>query len=158
MDSVGMAELAQGFEKSWIQAQDAFMPRIVSYAGDQVHHLPGFEKDDVINELLEVLWRCVRSYDPDEGARFHTLFWNSANRRMADLVRYVTAQKRSAELITLEDEATRTVIEARNALDSAEFEALSRINLTVVSELEEINVRRKRGSHNQAGGAGRNRS
>ena len=93
-------------------AQPIYDRRIRAFAQKSARLLPSVEPQDIENELLEVLWKACNSYDPDQGARFNTHFWNCAQRRVIDLHKAASAQKRIGdyERVWLEDEAIRDAI------------------------------------------------
>jgi DNA-directed RNA polymerase specialized sigma subunit len=81
-------------------AQVAFDGKIKTYARNALPHLSGHDRshelDDICQELLTVLWKCVVAYDPDNGAAFNTFAQRSFQNRIASMVREVTAAKRTA--------------------------------------------------------------
>jgi hypothetical protein len=89
-------------------------------------------------ELTEVLWWCVFDYHPDRGATFNTFFQTSARNRISSLQRSARTIKRSAELISLDDDEVRASIEAVFDDESAETTVVRRIMVREVVEVEGI--------------------
>lgn len=96
-----MGETATAFEL----AQTQYAKKIATFSKKTFRFIPGFEQDDLENEMLEVLWRCVNAYDPNKGAGFNTLFWRSAHNRLKTIRRHYSAKKRAAEWVLLDEEA-----------------------------------------------------
>lgn len=92
-------ETAEAFER----AQVMYAPKIRTFAEKTWRFLPGYDRADLEQEMVEVLWRCVLAYDPNRGARFSTLFWRSARRQLITIRRYVGAQKRKCEAYEVMD-------------------------------------------------------
>jgi DNA-directed RNA polymerase specialized sigma24 family protein len=86
------------------QAALAYSPKIATFSKKTFRYIPGFEQQDLEAEMLEVLWKCVNAYDPNQGAGFNTLFWRSAHRRLISIRRYYAAKKRAAEWVLLDEE------------------------------------------------------
>jgi DNA-directed RNA polymerase specialized sigma24 family protein len=79
------------------------------------------EVEDISQELLVVLWRCVQNYDPNRGASFNTLFQGSARNHVIGLVRTANAKKRGkGQLVTLDPEAFSLAAERMSVEASAE--------------------------------------
>jgi DNA-directed RNA polymerase specialized sigma24 family protein len=57
--------------------------------------LPGSTLEDLEQEIAMVLWKCVVGYDPDQGCKFSTYFWNAAIIRVRELVRNAGRQNRN---------------------------------------------------------------
>jgi RNA polymerase sigma factor (sigma-70 family) len=111
----------------WDAAQRAYRGKIRTFARNSVRQLPGYEVADVEQELLVVLWQCVEKYDPNRGASFNTLFQGSARNKIISLIRRYSTQSRKALVMSLDEEAVRTVIEDTLSTSSAEDIALMRI-------------------------------
>lgn len=112
---------------------------IRTFARNCVFQLPGFDLDDVQQELLVVLWRCVKNYDPNRGASFNTLFQGSARNHVIGLVRTANAQKRGKDkMTTLSDEAFQLAVEQMSIEGSAEdwYFAIAEYGERFVDELE----------------------
>lgn len=112
-------------------AQPAYTKRIKSYARKHFTSLPGSEAQDLEAELLEVLWLCCQSYDPNHGAIFNTYFWTAAENRFKDLHKAASRQKRSGdyERVWLEAESVRQTLSEMHLEESAEEEVLARFKV-----------------------------
>lgn len=73
------------YAKRFTAAQIAYQGKIRTFARQKFRLLPGFDKQDVESEILEVLWKACNVYDPNNGACFNTLFWTMAHNRVKDL-------------------------------------------------------------------------
>ena len=62
-------------------AERAYRFRIRKWVWDNKGKLPGLalDVDDLTNEVLEVLWRAVKTYDPNKGAIFNSWFTQCLN-------------------------------------------------------------------------------
>lgn len=141
-----VSAIAVPFDEAWELAQDAFGQKIKTYARNSFYAIDGYSQEDVENELLEVLWKCVLTYDPNNGATFNTFAQRSFQNRIGSLIRFAGALKRKAEWVSLSDEAVSLAIEEANSVKSAEDQACLR--MLVVERLERRkssgNARRKR--------------
>jgi DNA-directed RNA polymerase specialized sigma24 family protein len=120
-------------------ARKHYAGTIRTFARNCVFQLPGFDLEDIQQELLVVLWRCVKNYDPNRGAGFNTLFQGSARNHVIGLVRTANAQKRGkGQITTLSDEAFTTAVERMSIEGSAEdwYFAIAEYGDRFVSELE----------------------
>lgn len=128
----GSATGNPGFDLSvrFTAAQPAYKARIKSFAAKNFRTIPGFEKQDLEAELLEVLWLACMKYDPDNGACFNTFFWTCANRRFLDLHKAASRQRRVGDYkrVWLEADSVREAI-AEFCESSAEEEALARMEV-----------------------------
>jgi DNA-directed RNA polymerase specialized sigma24 family protein len=115
MDS---AETLARFEAAAIE----YRGTIRTFARNCVRQLPSTEIEDVEQELLTVLWKCVQNYDPDRGASFSTLFQGSARNKIIGLVRHNNTLKRKGEylLTSLDAEDVSAAIEGLRSEASAE--------------------------------------
>lgn len=102
-----MTAVATDFER----AQIAYSGKIRTFSRKTFRFIPGYELADLEAEMLEVLWKCVRAYDPNKGAGFNTLFWRSAHRRLISIRRFYGAQKRGAEWYQLDNDALIRVLD-----------------------------------------------
>jgi DNA-directed RNA polymerase specialized sigma24 family protein len=91
-------------------AYEAFKGKIRTFARNAVHSIPGMEREDIEAELLIILARCVRDYDPNAGASFNTLTQGSFQRKIMDLRRKATTKGRTATLVYLDAEEVRIAI------------------------------------------------
>lgn len=106
-------------------AQVKYAPKIRTFSENTWRYLPGYERQDLEADMLEVLWTCVQSYDPDRGARFSTFFWTAAKRRLISIRRHYGAQKRSAEWVHLDGDALAEMVDEIVTEASAEDYALA---------------------------------
>lgn len=126
-----MASATMPLPECWEAAQSQFHRKIKTYARNSFHVVPGFAPEDMENELLAVLWKCVVAYDPDNGASFNTFAQRSFQNRIGMLRRAANSLKRSAEWVSLDDEAVKLAVEEANFVESAESEVFLR---TLVEE------------------------
>lgn len=103
--------------------------KITTFARNSFFHVPGFSVEDMEQELLQVLWLAVQSYDPVKGSTFNSFAQQCFRNRIGSLRREVTSQKRSAEIVSLDVEAVQTALEARRSLPSAEDRVMDRETL-----------------------------
>lgn len=115
--------------RNFEQAQVAYRGTIRTFAYNCVHQLPGFAIEDIEQELLFVLWKCVQNYDPNKGASFNTLFQGSARNKVISLVRAAGTQKRKALWVNLDDDAVRAAVDGILFQGSAEDSALALIEI-----------------------------
>lgn len=106
--------------------------KIRTFSKIHFQSIPGMGRDDLENELQEVLWLVCESYDPNKGARFNTYFWQAVKNRVTDLKKSAFRQKRRVHASTtvMSAEALRYVIEDLKSNPSAEEELLARITVT----------------------------
>lgn len=111
-------------------AQHSLNHKISKFAQKRYRYLPGVDACEIEQELLEVLWLCVQSYDPDNGAKFNTYFWTCANRRFLDLHKTASRKKRVGdyERISLDEVTDIDWIKMTHEFP-AEDEALANINV-----------------------------
>lgn len=108
-------------EERFRVAQQQYKGTIRTFARNCVFQLPGMDVEDVCQELLMVLWKCVQNYDPNRGASFNTLFQGSARNQVIGLVRTANAQKRGkGRVVTLDPEAFSLAAERMSIEGSAE--------------------------------------
>lgn len=124
------AETSQRF----YDAQVKHKRTIRTFARNCVQQLPGYDIEDVEQELLVVLWRCVINYDPNKGASFNTLFQGSAKNHIISLIRHFETQKRKVYTVSLSDEAVAVVADSYLSQCSVEDELIAREN--VIAEVE----------------------
>lgn len=113
------------FENNFEAAYAAFSGKMRTFARNAIHRLPGYDLEDIEQELAMVLARVVRDYDPDKGASFNTVAQQSFQNRIKDLIRKVSTKSRTAIMVYLDDDDVNTVIENYFATASAEEEALA---------------------------------
>lgn len=107
------------FEEKWELAQRRYVKTIRTFARNCVNQLPGFDLDDVEQEMLVVLWRCVLNYDPNKGGSFNTLFQGSARNRCITLIRTASTKSRTGVNVSLDVEAVaQAVDEAFNEMST----------------------------------------
>ena len=104
-----------------------YEPKIRTFAGKMWRFIPGYEQQDLENDLLEVLWRCTLHYHPDNGANFNTFFWRSAKNRTISIERHAKALRRFAEWVQLDPEAFSLVVDQVISDFSAEEYAIANL-------------------------------
>jgi RNA polymerase sigma factor (sigma-70 family) len=109
------------------QAQVAYAGTIRTFARNCVNQLPGYDIEDIEQELLVELWKCVQKYDPNKGASFNTLFQGCARNKVITLLRHVNTKGRKATIVYLEDEAVAAAVAEVEGTMSAEDIALGRL-------------------------------
>lgn len=124
----GMAAVAERFDLAY----PAYTRKIATFSRIHAREVPGFDKSDLETELQEILWLVCEIYDPNKGATFNTLFWQSANNRLKDLKKSANRQKRAANLYTesLDVSAVRYAVEQMIQNPSAEDEILARVTVS----------------------------
>lgn len=91
-------------QRRWEYAEPAYRSRIRTAARKNTYVIPWYTQEDVEQELQVVLWESCSIYDPEQGSSFNTFFWMRANQHVGRMVRYASANRRSAEVITLDPE------------------------------------------------------
>lgn len=117
------------FEKKWEVTQLLYGRKCKTFAKNCFYKLPGFEVEDVEQEMLVVLWRCVRNYDPNKGSSFNTFFQQCAKFRVRDLLRQAGTKGRKADVTYLDEEALQLQIESCLSVESAEVTMLQRAEI-----------------------------
>lgn len=117
------------FEDRWAAAQTRYKGTIRTFARNCVNQLPGFSLEDIEQELLVVLWKCVLNYDPDKGASFNTLFQGSARRRVISLIRTASTLSRTGTNVSLDIEAVAAAVDEYVSSCSAEDRLVARLEL-----------------------------
>lgn len=107
-------------------ARTAYRKKTRTYAENSFYHIPGMTADDMEQELLTVLWTAVQAYDPGRGRTFNTFVQMLWRNKIGSLRREAGAQRRTAEIVSLDVEAIRIAIDHRRSEPSAEDEALAR--------------------------------
>lgn len=112
-------------------AQTECQPIIGAFSHDNVWALPGYEQCDLENEMLEVLWLACRKYDPNNGLPFKPFLRALMKNRFLDLVKAANRKSRSGgyEVLSLDVEATRLVIEDELKHSSAEDIAMAHLTV-----------------------------
>lgn len=130
-----MSTLPTRVEEHYIKAQLQYRSVIRTFSRNCYYKLPGFDIEDVEQELLVVLWECVKNYDPTKGAKFNTFLQRSLKNRVVSLIRHAESQKRSANsrTVTLDDGAVRWAVERAQAGTTAEDIAVQRIELQKIA-------------------------
>lgn len=121
--------MAAASSSNFEQAQVRYSGTIRTFARNSVGQLPGFDIEDIEQELLFVLWKCVNNYDPSRGASFNTLFQGSARNHVIGLIRSATAQKRKALWVNLDDDAVRRAVDLRLHQGSAEDSVMALLEI-----------------------------
>ena len=120
---------AERFER----AQPVYRNKIRAIAASKarLRIIPGYDESDFENDLLEVLWMACRTYDPNKGASFNTLFHQMSHNHLISLHRKASSQKRIGdyERISLDAEEVRTAISELRSDPSAETEYLARLTV-----------------------------
>jgi len=115
--------------EKWELAQAAYAGKVRTFARNSHDSIPGYDQDDVEQELLIVLWECTVAYDPNKGASFNTYFQQSAKNRVISLIRHASTKSRSAVVVSLGIEAVAAAVDECLAITSAEDLALMRITI-----------------------------
>ena len=101
-------------------AEEMYRSKIKTFARGTYGTIPGFQCEDMEAEILEVLWLCVKNYDPNKGARFSTFFWTAAKHKLTHLYRLKDAKKRNAEVVYIDPDALINIIDGCYEIFSAE--------------------------------------
>lgn len=125
---------------SFEDALQQYRGTIHTFALNTVRQCPSFDVEDVEQELLVVLWRCVERYDASKGASFNTLFQGCARNKCITLARTAQTQSRQANLFTtsLSTEEVHSAVELRGAHPSVEDEVMARVLVDMLYEPEEV--------------------
>lgn len=108
-----------------------YEPKIRTYSAKMWRFIPGYDQPDLEQELLEVLWKCTEAYDPDNGAKFNTLFWRSAKNRTISIERQAKAVKRSIEWVLLDHDEFVAAVDDMIREFSAEDYAIALLDLNL---------------------------
>lgn len=92
------------FEEKWALAQVRYKGTIRTFARSFNSQIRNMDQEDIEQELLVVLWKCVLNYDPSKGASFNTLFQGSAKNKCISLVRTANTKSRKGVNVSLADE------------------------------------------------------
>lgn len=115
------------------QAQPIYRKKIRTFSRKKamLRVIPGYDQCDFENDLLEVLWMACRTYDPNKGASFNTLFWQMAGNHFISLHRKASSQKRVGdyERISLDEDTVRETISELRSDPSAEDEFLAKLSV-----------------------------
>lgn len=110
-------------------AQVDYRGKIRTFARNSVNQIPGFDLEDIEQELLVVLWQCVIKYDPNKGASFNTLFQGCARNKVITLIRHGNTKGRKASVVSLDDEAVRLAVDEADRWGSAEDIVLANLSI-----------------------------
>lgn len=114
----------------FLAAQAAYQKRIRKHSVGSFRSVPGWTVEDMEQEMLAVLWKCVNTYKPGcerkhpktgascrfeaghdgkhaKGTRacFNTYFWQCARNRTVDLITAAQREKRLSEWFALPEGA-----------------------------------------------------
>lgn len=103
--------------------------KVKTFARNSYYLCPGWNPEDMEQEILEVLWKTSLSYDPSRGVKFNTLFQRNAVNRIISLKRHYSTQSRKAELVSLDIDAVRGAVEEFLTTVDAETRALARMEV-----------------------------
>lgn len=138
-------------------AEPKYRSKIDTFARENAYKLPSHDPEDLVVELQMVLWTCVKTYDPDNGASFNTYFWQVARNRFVNLIEHAYAQKRQGDIYGVSMERVmvddgnwheldpiplRAAIEARTMAPSAESEFMT--ELSVLERVESLSPKKIR--------------
>lgn len=65
--------------------------------------------DEVLSEMISVLWQAHQSHDPRSKVPFDAYFWTCWNRHKVTMFRKLGAGKRSATLVPIPDDSDLSV-------------------------------------------------
>lgn len=99
------------FDECFAAAHTMFKKKITTFSRNSVHAIPGYDVEDLEQELFIVLARVVRDYDPDKGASLNTVAQQSFQNRIKDLIRQVNTKSRTAILVYLDGEDVQRAVE-----------------------------------------------
>lgn len=107
-------------EERWQTARIAYKQKIRTAAWNSRYVSPEHNVDDMEQELLIVLWDSCRLYDPEKGMTFNSFFWMRAKQKIGMLQERAQAKKRSALMVSLDEEGITAAIDAVLQCASAE--------------------------------------
>jgi DNA-directed RNA polymerase specialized sigma subunit len=116
------------FEVRWDAAYKRYKGTIRTFARNFNAQIPLMDIEDIEQELLIVLMRCVERYDPNRGASFNTLFQGCAKRECLSMIRHCNTKSRKALVSSLDVEAVAAEVDALFSADT-EDRALQRMML-----------------------------
>lgn len=122
-------------EEKWEAAQLMYGRKVKTFARNSFRQIPYHDQCDMEQEMLIVLWECVRAYDPNKGASFNTFFQQCAKNRITSLIRHYSTKSRAAVVTSLSDEAVAAVVEEYLTPLTAEDQALLRMELREIVAL-----------------------
>lgn len=114
----------------WSAAVKLYGGKVRTFARNSFRQIPGFDREDVEQELMIVLWRCVQQYDPNRGASFNTLFQGCAKNKVISLIRHFETQSRKAHVVSLGDDDVASAVEEYLSVASAEEIGLMRLQIS----------------------------
>jgi DNA-directed RNA polymerase specialized sigma subunit len=118
------------FQKNFELAYTAYQRKMKTFARHCAYTMPVFiGEEDIEAELCIVLARCVKKYHPDNGARFNSYVQQCFKNRIASMIASFKTQKRLAEIIYLDDETVRSVMENMLTEFTAEDMALMHLEI-----------------------------
>lgn len=114
----------------WEAARRLYGGKVRTFARNSFRQIPGFDREDVEQELLIVLWNCVQKYDPNKGASFNTLFQGCAKNKVISLIRHFETQSRKAVVVSLGEDEVARAVDQYLAVSSAEEIGLMRMQIS----------------------------
>lgn len=127
---------------SFEDALEQYKGTVRTFAMNTVRQCPSMDVEDIEQELLVVLWRCVQRYDPDKGASFNTLFQGCARNKCITLARTAQTLSRQANLfaVSLTAEEVSVAVELRGAYPSVEDEVMARVTVDLLYDPEDVRL------------------
>lgn len=120
------------FEEQWALAQARYSGTIRTFARNFDKQIPHMDREDIEQELLVVLWKTVKGYDPTRGAGFNTLFQGNCKNRCISLVRTANTAGRKGITQSLSDEAVERAVNDvfdRQCMPSTEDRVMDRLEI-----------------------------
>ena len=114
----------------WEHAQRLYGGKVKTFARNARGQVRGFDEDDLVQELLVVLYESVLYYDPDYGgASFNTFFQRNAKNRVITLIRFGSTKGRTAIVQSMTDDVVLAEMDLAVAEPAADEQALLRIEI-----------------------------
>lgn len=120
-----MTVTAEAWGTRFELAQPAYRRKIKTFARKNFVALPGYEKQDLESEVLEVLWLACGSYDPNRGSAFNNYFWKLTVNRFRDLRKHATRKMRVGDFLNVSLDTYVVVLDDEEMLSSEIAQILS---------------------------------
>lgn len=130
-------------EQRFKEALKVYRPKIHTFAVNSVHSFAGVGVEDLEQEILMVLWKCLQTYDPNKAAGFSTYFWTTAKNKMVDLIKGMNRIKRQTEWFIMSDDATLARL-INGVIEDSSAEDWAVIHETVLERWNDLPERERR--------------
>ena len=90
-------------KRRFIHTYDAWIRRLE--AASRTQSIKGLTADEVLAEMIAVLWQAHRAYDPRNKVPFDAYFWTCWRRHKVTMFRKLGAGKRSATIVPIPEDS-----------------------------------------------------